>query len=524
MKTELVAEDEPSAQQSAKLSKAETPSRNRRWFAAHSVSGGLILIPLFIIIATGTITFFHKELVAWQSPELRRPAPEAVTELDHLIGPALSDVPEEARSMRVNLPNQWLPMIKLEWWLEGEDEAYTRLIDPTDGTLLDENKASSRFADHIYQWHFLNPLPMGLEIAGLIALIWFSLTVSGVYMHRRKLWSQFGEWKNRKDRSLKSWIHTTTATLTLPLHLIYGVTGAFFGLTKIALPLFMFIGFGGDQEKMMSQFSPDVPQPEFTEATVAIPPLDPFIAKTLETKPDVRLLDLFIEKPHNEGARMHMHFEGVNGGKGEALYDIHKSQTPLFIGGMDEGPMALQILYPVITLHFGNFGGVVVQVIYAIGGILLAMLVYAAARMWVMRKQKDMPRSAKIVERLFDGFALGILPAIAIYAWANRLLPSTVASRSDVEIMIFHGSWIVIGLLILAIGTSSLRRRILMYGTVVMLAIVPFFDGLLLQHWPWSAASWHVPSVGIINILLILGAVVCFAFPPMRKKARPRTR
>ena len=131
-----------------------------------------------------------------------------------------------------------------------------------------------------------------------------------------------------------------------------------------------------------------------------------------------------------------------------------------------------------------------------------------------------MPRWSKIFERLFDGFAIGLLPAIGIFTLANRLLPLSTQERGAIEILVFHSAWIAIGLLILSIGTSNIHRRIMTVGSVAMLGIVPILDGFLLNIWSWQTSSWIVPSVAITNILLLtltLGFFASWIFGSWRK-------
>ena len=126
-----------------------------------------------------------------------------------------------------------------------------------------------------------------------------------------------------------------------------------------------------------------------------------------------------------------------------------------------------------------------------------------------------------ILERLFDGFAIGLLPAIGIFTLANRLMPLSTQERGAIEILVFHSAWIAIGLLILSTGTSNTHRRVMTVGSVAMLGIVPILDGVLLNIWSWQTSSWIVPSVAITNILLLtltLGFSASWIFGSWRKK------
>ncbi|MEM9025389.1 MAG: PepSY-associated TM helix domain-containing protein [Verrucomicrobiota bacterium] len=496
------------------------PSVNNRWYTMHSVTGALVLIPLFIICVAGTITFFHKELYAWQSPELRRPVPEAIKAVDVYSGPILQDIPNETMWARVDLPNENYPLIRVQHRIQGQ-ETTRHAIDSATGEEVDSRLISSIFSNKIYGWHYLRPIPGGIYISGFVGLIWFALSITGFWLHRKKLFNQFKGWGSRTGRAFQSWLHTIAATLTLPLHVIYGVTGAVFGLNILALPLVLFIAFGGDQGKMMEDVFGLPSEMVQAEEYASVPDLDPFMAKTYELVPGAKIKDMYIEYPRDLNARMHVHFEDANGGEGEALYSLHKSTEPEMLVMPEDMPAAMQVIMAVFSLHFANFGGMIVRSIYFVGGVFLCVLTYAGTRMWLVKAARKIPKTALITERLFDGFGLGMLPAIAVYALATRLLP-VMEDRGQLEVIIFHHSWLAIGFCILAIGTSPIRRQLLASSSVLLLGFIPIIDGLLYNSWPWQATSWHVPSVGYINIFITasVGALIAYRLAKPSKKGR----
>ena len=507
--------------------KVKPPSLMSRWFNVHSSIGMLVLIPMFVMVVTGTISFFRYELAAWAAPALRLPAPEPLTAIDGLVSETIRDLPAGTPRVQVTFPDSWRPLVELSWReAPGSELSYLYLV-PESGERIDANLVSSQFAEHLYRWHYLHPLPLGLQLSGLIALIWFALTISGAYLHRRKLWSQFREWPQQVGRPLRVSLHTLAATLTLPLHLIYSVTGVFLGLGLLYLPLLLFITFEGDQQQLM-QGTFGLPPPALEAGTSAEPPLlDPFITRTLEQMPPgTQITSVLMEKPFDAAARLHVHVVNESGRSGEALYDVHVSPEPIFVMNPAQLEPGVNIILTAFMLHFGNLWGMGGKVIYALGGLLLCVLVAAGARMWVLRHQRTMPKRAALLERLFDGFGLGLLPAIALYAWANRLLPWDIPGRGEVEIVIFHLAWGLVGLLILGLGSGPHRRRALMFGTVILAAFIPLFDGLFYDAWPWQANSWHVPSVGLTNLLLLVlagGMTARLCYPFIATKGKPQT-
>ena len=513
---QVSAENEASAQEAPARESVKVPARNVRWFGMHSFVGLAILLPLFVIVATGTVSFFRSEMLAWHIPELRRVEPASVQAVDHMVQTVLQDVPKEVSGINITFPDQWKPVMSVRWF--GQDiENTTVHIDPITGLVMDNNVMDSDFADHIYGWHYLRPIQIigplnGLFLSGLVAVAWAGLAFTGLYLHRRKLTTQFRTIvsdKQKNGRPLRSWIHTLLATVTMPLHIIYASTGAFFGLTTIALPVVLFMMFGGDRDRLFAEvLGQDPPTQQESVAVDTIPSLDPFLDRTFREIPGAQIESIFLEDPFESTAKLHVHVHSDNDEQGETLYNLHGDTEPTAIVQPGNMPGSLSIITFAFELHFGSIGGLPLKMFFTIGGFMLCVLVVAAARMWALRMATKQPKRVALFERLFDGFGLGVLPAMAIYAWANRLIPWDMDGRGDWEIYIFHGFWIGLGLLFLLTGTGPRRRRALIYSSLILAGCIPFIDGLLHGVWPWVSESWLVPSVGWINVFLVFVLLV----------------
>lgn len=497
------------------------PSLHSRWYEAHSIAGVLLIIPLFVIVFTGTISFFRNELLVWHTPELRFEVPEQIESVDPSITAHLEHIPKEANFVQIQLPNKFTPALSLRWSIEGQDSRHSLHWNPNTGEPLNENALSSQLARKIYHWHYLRPLPMGLYISGLIAVIWFALTVSGIYIHRKKLISQFKGWSGKGAKAFQSWMHTVAGTLTLPLHVIYSATGALFGLNAIALPLVVILAYGGDQDKAMVELLGNEPEPAYTGVLVdSLPSFDPILQNALEHIPEgATILDLSMAHPFDEVAELHAHFIDASGGRGEIVFDLHQSAEPKHIVTADQTAGAPAVFTVALKLHFGRIAGYFGRTIFFIGGVALILLTYAGARLWCIRKKRDLPRATNITEKLFDGFALGLMPAIGIYAWANRLLPADAAPRGTLEEWIFHGSWVAIGLGVFIFGTGPATRRFLFRTMTALLGLIPLIDGLLYNTWPWSPSSWIAPGFGAVNLTLLIFAGTWIAYEVYAKRA-----
>ncbi|MEM1417269.1 MAG: PepSY-associated TM helix domain-containing protein, partial [Myxococcota bacterium] len=453
----------------------------------------LALIPLFVIAVTGSISLFHEELQPWTRPELRRPAAEGTPSADAALAGVLPEIPEDVQRINLRYPSEYAPLLRMDWRAEGDEDSTRRAFDPATGQRLGE--PSSKLSSVLFRWHFLAPLPQGLLLAGLISLFWLALTISGVYLHRKKLLAQFrlSGWRKRRGRALQSWMHTLAATITLPFHLLYGVTGALFGSLLFLGPMILYLVFGGDQEAMEALVEgAQPPKQELAEETLdALPSLDPFVADAEARFVGMHASFVSLVEPYDEAARLSVFVMDAGDARGNVVYDLHRGMEPVHLVPPDLDNPVLDIVTPVIELHFAQLGGYPVRFLYLVLGVMLAVLIYAGARMWVMRQRTVAPRAAAACERLFDGFGFGLLPAIGVFAWANRLLPADLGARAQVEENVFHAVWVLVGLAVLVRGTGPATRRAMAMAAAVLLATVPLLDGLLHGMWPWSPSAWH---------------------------------
>ena len=102
-----------------------------------------------------------------------------------------------------------------------------------------------------------------------------------------------------------------------------------------------------------------------------------------------------------------------------------------------------------ITLHEGNFSGSFVRWLYFISGLMGAGMIATGMILWASKRReradkKDFASQGLIlVERLNIGSIVGLLIAIAIYFWANRLLPVSFSGRESWEINSLFVCWAV---------------------------------------------------------------------------------
>ena len=412
-------------------------------------------------------------------------------------------------------------MFKIRWWGDGDLQEKRFFWDPATGEQLNSRLFDSNFSDHIYGWHYLRPIPQGILLSGLIAVLWFGLMISGLWLNRKKMKSQFLTWRQqRNERSYKSWLHTMIATVTLPFHVIYSVTGAFLGTTIISLPIILLIQFGGDRDKLFAEVL-NTPLPNMAEEVSAhLPSLDPFLQKATDIVPESVIKDIYIERPFLNTARMHIHLDHEINGEAEVMFDLHESGDPIYVQQPGQATGGIALIHVAFELHFGTIAGPVVKGMFVLAGLALIMMAYLGYRMHILRIAKKQPVRSLIIERLFDGFALGFIPAVVVYGYTTRLLPWGISGRSGKEELIFHIAWLLIGIIVAIFGTNASRRRRWILGSFIVALGIPLADGFLYRAWPWQEQSWIVPSVGFINILIILASLGSLMYLIIAEKRR----
>ena len=137
-------------------SKETMPTLHRRWYEAHSLLGMWALLPLFIMLACGTVSFFRDSLKAWHTPSLQHHYhPSADDILSSEVNEAIQTVPAEASLIWVYFPSEELPITKVRHRIKGHDDISIGIT--PEGEIIPHTKLDSKVSEHIYKWHYLAP-------------------------------------------------------------------------------------------------------------------------------------------------------------------------------------------------------------------------------------------------------------------------------------------------------------------------------------------------------------------------------
>jgi uncharacterized iron-regulated membrane protein len=423
----------------------------------HTWSGLGLGSILYFMFVTGTVGYYDDEITHWMQPE--RPINSSAVPQKKILEMAeyhLSLTAPDAQAWWVNFPigRSYSTII---WWQEAEHlggEWKSHTLDLQSGEIITPRETSggkTLYAMH-YLLHYI-PKTLGYWITSLCAMFMLIAISTGVIVHR-KIFKEFFTFRpNKKQRS---WLdmHNVLSVLPLPFHLMITYSGLVF-LMFSSMPGIIVGNYGVNMKEYNSYVEsvfekPGHPEKDNTPATsLSLTSLMPDIESRLGKN---SIYDIGLEergkasahiqvrqhKPEglSEGAQLSYH--GISG---ELLYDsINQPHTP----------SSSKKLYNVLTeLHEGNFAGTALRFLYFLSGLMGAGMIATGMILWATKRREKAKRSGEnnlgliLVEYSNIGIITGLPLAIAVYFWANRVIPADLLNREHWEINSLFIAWAI---------------------------------------------------------------------------------
>lgn len=354
--------------------------RQRLW-QIHSWLGLVAGLGLLVIGLSGSLLVFHDELEAAANRALVRvePTPHGRLPLDTLLARAQSQLADYEIT-------GWLPQ-----WEEpthadqlyvirrGDNEWLVATLDPYSGRILASPRLGKTtlsgwllelhyafFADHV-----------GLLIVGTFGVLLLALGVTGVWLYREFWKNLFTLRWRRGARILFSDLHKFIGITSVAFNLVLGFTGAYWNFTHV---IGEWIAGEHEQKKIEQRlYAPTLS-------------LDAITRDAAQRLPGFRAN--FISLPSDAAApavtlwgamEPHSWFTSPYGST--ILYDpqtgAHQSTNDLRAAGT-----WARVLDSFRPLHFGDFGGLPVKILWALGGLTPGALALTGFAIWWQRRRK----------------------------------------------------------------------------------------------------------------------------------------
>lgn len=387
-----------------------------RMLSAHAGLGVILGALLYIVSLSGVLVVFHAEFARWEqphiverqsvSPELAQSAAQSV--LDHAR--AMDDTPDE---IMIFMPTPDSPRLA-----GGYDDSYWFIDDQARlGERIDHG-----FSEFLIDLHYYLHLPstLGLIVVGLMGVMMLALVVSGFLAHPRVFRDAFRSRKPGNGQLSLADRHNRLSVWGAPFHVMIPLTGAALGLaTLVALVLAqsepemtvtdMFdTVFGAGAE----QTAPAGPLPDAAQALRVVAKdfaedgLIPWIIQIHHPGEDEQTLQILTAAPDRLIFGEYLQF----------------APDGTFIGqtGLDDGEFGQQAMASVYNLHFGNWGGVPVKLVYVVLGLALCVVCVSGVQLWLYkraRKKGPQPR----LERAWIALVWGPVALIGLCLTLDRV-------------------------------------------------------------------------------------------------------
>lgn len=506
----------------------------------HTWSGLVLSLLLYFIFITGTVGYFDKEITHWMQPE--RPTINKKIDQRNILAMAekhLNTTAPDAQSWWVEFPIG-RSYSAVTWWQESEDQGgkwKSNILDLQTGEpviIRETGGGKTLYAMH-YLLHYI-PKALAYWIASLCAMFMFIALITGIIVHK-KIFKEFFTFRpNKKQRSWLD-IHNVFSVLPIPFHLMITYSGLVF-LMFSSMPGVIVGSYGTNMEKyngfiesvFQKQGHPDRNnEPANTLSMLNLMP-------EIESRwGENSIREIGLEGRGTAGSHVqvkHHEYSGISEGK-ELIY--HGSTGELLFDSMKEihPQSASKKLYIVLTdLHEGNFAGITLRWLYFISGLMGAGMIATGMVLWATKRREKAQRigeettGLKLVEYSNIGIIVGLPLAIAVYFWANRIIPINVENREIWEINSLFITWFImlIGPFILAkkITIQALWIKQLLLASVLYLFLPVLNAATSDKNFVSALLQGDWVMAGFDLTMILLGLSFGYAARRIMKKEKTR--
>lgn len=426
-------------------------SKGRFWFDWHSLVGVWCGLLLFLICWSGSFATLSREIDWLLNPMLRATQPPVAVLTSDYARVAQQHFPDW------QLQNASQPLtagFSAEVWMTTDTEQTRRIyIEP--GTLTVLGSTS-----YLNVQRFFRSLHMGLfHWHGVGAYLVLLLTVPLLWMTLSACWLYRGWWRkaftlnlrgNRRQNTAS--LHKLTGVWSLLFALLIGLTCVWYLVEALRYDIgdgiISRLGMDGQTSQIV------VPSPQFLIEQNSALPISPQQAELSVAAqfPQLQIVNFRAEPGM-------YYFDGQT-----ADWWLRDRANKVYVNALDGQVLASQFqtdldLYWTLSdmadpLHFGNFAGLPVKVVWAVLGLGLSFLCLSGSYMFVSRRaqsRKSDPRYA--IYTVIGSSSIAILLTIwfGIEELASYLDPAHLLTH-DVHfgVMIFLVCWIALTLVLLA--------------------------------------------------------------------------
>ncbi|MBK5340251.1 PepSY domain-containing protein [Pseudomonas sp. TH49] len=495
---------------------------------------------LFAIFLTGTLAYFKDETTHWMQPEIPLRPLNAEASLT-LAQNYLQQRAPNASRWRIGLPSAREPGLSVSWQdtpaSPGKRGKFTeKTLDAQTGAEVEPRESMG--GEFFYRFHFQlqMPYPWGRWLATSAAMVMFIALITGIITHK-KIFKDFFTFRPRKGQ--RTWLdgHNAVGVLVLPFHLMITYSSLVIFMAMV-MPASILATYGNNLGAFYDEVFPETPLPERAGQPATLPPLAALMTRASEHWGGGHATRVTVTNPGDANASVQ--FSRASSDKITYEYgsDVtFNGVTGQLLGATADKPLPMAIAGSFYGLHIGRFAGPVLRWLYFLCGLAGTAMIGTGLVIWLGKRQLKhaksgvMPFELRLVEVLNIASMAGLVNAVAVFFWSNRLLPPSLGERADWEVNAFFIAWgLSVVHALLRPGRKAwveqLALAALLFGAVPLLNALTTSHhlGVTLAQGDWALAGFDLTCLGAGLFLMWAAWKMQRAGHSVRVKKTPRER
>ena len=506
----------------------------------HTWTGLVVGWVLFFVFLTGTAGYVQIELTRWMQPEKALLSSAIVPENEqmHKAYNYLKNNPDAQNAERwgINLlTNQrGADDFAVNWTSPAKEEGkrgkYNKeVLDLSSGQPVSEQiqprETGGGFT--LYRMHYALhyiPYDWGIRVVGICTMFMFVAIISGIITHK-KIFKDFFTFRPAKGQ--RSWLdaHNVISVIALPFYIMITYSGLIF-FANAYMPLGVPMVYGSGEKNTERYYAELYPtNSRFNKNDSAVPPtmgeiqqkfvpIQPLLAKVQTEWGGTQKISQtnFYPDQGKTPAKIEFYQTGSDSiarKRTSLSFDLYTGQKIIQDqSNQDKAPMVFGTT--VLGLHEGLFASPLLRILYVLTGVLGTAMIATGLVLWTVKRRPKQLKGDRmsfghsLVERLNIAIIAGLPLAIAVYFWANRLIPADFANRANWEV---HSLYITLLFSFLyALSRPIVRAWIEILGLSALaylsLPLLNFITtdhhlGVSLLHQDYALASIDIGFIGI---------------------------
>lgn len=528
----------------------ETFFRTLSWL--HTWAGLLVCWVLLLIFFAGSLSYFRHEISLWNEPELHKGvyqdyrADTLENQLDKGQSYIEAHSPATAQRWMIGFPTERTPFQSVSWQLppekgqrRGKTEEHVALAD---GSGMISEVRESRGGDFFYRLHFDLHYMSAITaryIVGVCTMFMLIALISGIVIHKRIFKDLFSF---RRDKGARSWLdaHNVSSVIALPYHLMITYTGLI-TLMLIYIPWTVNTAYSGDNQTFLKELNPARQTEKAAGISAPQVQLSQLLPQVKAAWGDAPIKQVIVSYPKDQNSQVTFY---QNTGK-----DVTDEANILIFNGVNgelkyasphEASGASATYDTMMSLHTARFAAPLLRFLFFFCGLLGCAMIATGTLMWAIRlrqkQQKLIDKGEKpsfglrLVEGLNFMFILGLPLGTVAFFYANRLLSTSFASRSEWEVHSFFIALAAMGVWAF-LGRSRRQWQTALRLTGILCCALPVLNAFTspsniidnIQSHQWALVGFDVLAVLLGGAMLFASKrVTLIAKAPAKRPAKAK--